>query len=249
LIGGLRPARFWSSLKPSQPSRPGRLVLYWVLTSLLLPVAYAGLFVRKAVSFAPQHEASRAAMLRWAQQFANPQQGWGPNDIVQAGGPQAWVDRQRPPVGTLAYVRFVFDHYFASDVSNQLRIVTLYLAWPWLTLTALMIFRASMRLAKVRAVHVLRCTLYSCDAAPWLALGVAMLVPPAVVYLDWGRYIGFEDLTVVAPLFAAATLWRLSAAYRHYLQFDHPVATAAASQAVVTLVVLVYVYTVGFSFP
>src|SRR5688572_1004938 len=44
MAGGLRPARFWSSLKPSQPSRPGRLVLYWLIASLLLPLGYAATF-------------------------------------------------------------------------------------------------------------------------------------------------------------------------------------------------------------
>src|SRR5437867_9803555 len=30
LLGGLRPRRFWSSLLPVQPSRPRRLLMYWV---------------------------------------------------------------------------------------------------------------------------------------------------------------------------------------------------------------------------
>ena len=47
---------------------------------------------------------------------------------------------------------------------------------------------------------------------------------------------------VAAPLFALFTGWRLSAAYRHYLQFDRPVATAAAAQAIVLLVVWVWVF-------
>jgi hypothetical protein len=139
-------------------------------------------------------------------------------------------------------VKYVYIQEHEPAVRTQSRIVVLYFAWPWLTLAALMIFRASMRRATVRTVHVLRCTLYCCDAAPWLALGVAMLVPPMVAYLDWGRYIGWDDLAVAAPLFAAATTWRLSAAYRHYLQFDHPFETAVASQVIVLLVVGLYLY-------
>ena len=69
-----------------------------------------------------------------------------------------------------------------------------------------------------------------------------MLVPPLVFYLDWGRYIGYDDLAVAAPLFAVATTWRLSAAYRHYLQFDHPFETAIAAQVIVLLGVGLYLY-------
>src|SRR5688500_14877048 len=36
LIGGFRPRRFWSTLTPAQPSRPRRLILYWMLTTALL---------------------------------------------------------------------------------------------------------------------------------------------------------------------------------------------------------------------
>ena len=35
LLGGVLPRRFWRSLRPSQPSAPRRLVLYWVLATLL----------------------------------------------------------------------------------------------------------------------------------------------------------------------------------------------------------------------
>ena len=56
MLGGLRPRRFWSSLKPSQPSRPRRVVLYWLIATLLLPVGYAG-----AVGSSHPAMASRAA--------------------------------------------------------------------------------------------------------------------------------------------------------------------------------------------
>src|SRR5215213_6018623 len=31
LLGGLRPGRFWRTLFPTQPSRPRRLILYWLI--------------------------------------------------------------------------------------------------------------------------------------------------------------------------------------------------------------------------
>jgi hypothetical protein len=36
LTGGLRPRRFWRTLNPAMPSRPGRLALYAVLVTFLL---------------------------------------------------------------------------------------------------------------------------------------------------------------------------------------------------------------------
>jgi hypothetical protein len=59
-FGGLLPARFWSSLKPSQPSRPRRLVVYWLVTSLLVPLGYAVMFAYTVVAYAPEHRGQRA---------------------------------------------------------------------------------------------------------------------------------------------------------------------------------------------
>jgi len=63
MAGALRPRRFWSSLKPSQPSRPRRLVLYWLVAALLLPVGYAGAFAAKTVLYAKEHEQIRQSQL------------------------------------------------------------------------------------------------------------------------------------------------------------------------------------------
>jgi hypothetical protein len=159
------------------------------------------------------------------------------------------VDQTFPPVGSSGYFLYVYEDRYAPSYVRHLRVVAVYPAWPWLTLGALMVFRASMRRAKVRTVHVLRCTLYGCDAAPWLAAGAAVAVTATVDRFDVGRYTGYSDVAVAALVFGLATTWRLSAGYRHYLRFDHPVATAAASQVVVVLVVWVYCYTLGFSLP
>jgi hypothetical protein len=119
-----------------------------------------------------------------------------------------------------------------------------YFMWPWLTLATLMIFRASMRRARVRTVHVLRCALYSCDAAVWLVPLTAYLVSEHGSRLVGGRYDALfspyygSPLLLVPLLPAAYTAYRLSAAYALYLRFDHPVATAVASQLIVMLAVL-----------
>jgi hypothetical protein len=246
MAGALRPRRFWSSLKPSQPSRPRRLIVYWLVAALLLPIGYAGSVAVKAVLYAGEHEQIRKSQLAAITQYyrrygANRPPGSYPAMIFAAGGPQGMVDQQWPPVGTWAYVVFVFQRFNEPRYKQHFELTTALLAWPWLTLATLMIFRASMRRAKVNAVHVLRCVVYTGDAVLWLGLLAFFALPPAIDWLDLGRYTAYRFAIVAAPLFALFTGWRLAAAYRHYLQFDRPVATAAAAQAIVLLVVWVWV--------
>src|SRR5437764_722573 len=40
--GGLRPGKFWSTLHAAQPSKPRRLLAYWVMAMLLASMALAG---------------------------------------------------------------------------------------------------------------------------------------------------------------------------------------------------------------
>ena len=252
MLGGLRPRRFWSSLRPSQPSRRGRLVVYWLVSAMALPVAYAGLVANTAVRYATEHEQRRNGQLVAVQQYyrryaGRPPQGSLIPEIVAAGGPQQWVDGRYPPTGSPRYVLEVHRLFYEPRLGHNLEAVGMLVAWPWATLATLMIFRASMRRAKVNGVHVLRAALYCCDWTLWLGLLALLAVPPLVEWLDLGRYIGFRDAAVSAVLFAGITTWRLSAAYRHYLQFDRPLATAASAQVIVVLVAWVYLYGHGLA--
>jgi hypothetical protein len=239
MLGGLRPRRFWSSLKPSQPSRVPRLLLYWLLATLLVPLAYAAAFTDTAVSYAKDHEVNRKMQLTSVTRYfatygAVPGMG---KDIAAAGGPQQWVDQQFPPVGTVGYLRLVFEQFYRPQSDQALECAVILLAWPWVTLATLMIFRVSMRRAKVNSVHVLRCTLYCCDATVWLGIVALFVVPQVIQWLDLGRHTAYRDAIVAAPLFALFVGWRLSAAYKHYLQFHRPAATAFAAQAIVLMLV------------
>jgi hypothetical protein len=242
MAGGLRPRRFWSSLRPSQPSRPLRLVLYWLVASLLVPIGYAGVFAHTCYRYAPDNDRERASLLvaytGYYRRFAP--SGRPPPNTNGAPTAQAYVDTLRPPTWTPSYVAYVYRLFYDKEFDQHLDAVLVYLAWPGLTLATLMIFRASMRRAKVKPVHVLRCTLYCCDAAPWLLAVALLAVPPLIHHFDLRRYIGHRDAVVSAVLFAAVTAVRLMAAYRHYLRFDHPAATAAASQAIVLLSAWLY---------
>ena len=126
LIGGLGPAEFWSTLYPTQPSRPARLLGYWLIAAAplaLITAAHAWRSVETATS--------RVFL------FGTPPRGpvevarWVMNEDVESGGPEV--------------------------------LALMLLAWPWLTLAALLVFRISMRRARLKATHVLRCVLYAGD--------------------------------------------------------------------------------------
>src|SRR5439155_25446129 len=40
LVGTLRPRKFWSGLSPTQPLRPGRMWLYWLITAAIASLAF-----------------------------------------------------------------------------------------------------------------------------------------------------------------------------------------------------------------
>lgn len=117
-----------------------------------------------------------------------------------------------------------------------------FLLWAASTFGALLVFRISMRRARIRPVHVGRCVVYSFDAALWgavllAAVGVATL---AASYLLRARgFLGVAYIIVAIPyMLAAVVFYRLVSAYRHYLRFDRPFLTVLASQVIAWLMVV-----------
>ena len=200
LAGGLAPRRFWSTLYPTQPSRPRRLLAYWVLTALPLVAAVAvhawlnltGVLAAQSRGGVPRVPWGRTAL--WAAS-------------VDLGG------------GATALVGLMC------------------LTWPWLTLAALLVFQVSLRRARLRSSHVLRCVLYSGDVVFWLAPFVALVALFMWVGSVWPPPSPFGDAWPLVPAGLMLLVnYRLLTAYRHYLRFDHAGATVAASQVMVGLV-------------
>jgi hypothetical protein len=238
MIGGLRPHRFWSSLKPSQPSRPGRLLLYWFLATLLLPLAYGAMIARTGLAGASEQLGLRNSEIARVSR-ALEQAGRDPSPAVSV------VDQFLPHPASPAYWHHVFGSDYAYWFPTHVRIALLYAAWPWLTLLATLVFRASMRLANVRTTQMLRCSLYCCDAAVWLVF-VTLPLPRLMFRLDFGRYIAYQYLAPAALVYASVTTWRLSSAFRHYLQFDdHPLGAAIAVQTIALLAFWVMLFLVN----
>ena len=229
-LGGMRPRRFWGNLYPTQPSRPRRLLAYWLILSLLilLPFGiYGGSLIAQEIAF-NRKTRSVARPILTAQEQAT---------VVQMyGSVQKWMDESYPVRPNFRMLCDLFRYR-----NRPLVFVPLFaFAWPWLTLAAMMIFQISMRRGQVRPVHVLRCVIYAADA---IALA-GLMVPAWFLCFErprrgWViRYVGAYEFVRYALLAVALVLtYRLCIAFRTYLRFDHALATAAASQIIVGLLI------------
>ncbi len=115
----------------------------------------------------------------------------------------------------------------------------LILTWVAMSLGALMIFRQSMRLCRVRTIHVLRVWVYS-------VVSILPLIPLfgyvcAAMYLFLTVRVGFwtvSDMTPVAwGVLLVFVIWSLMQGYRHYLRMPHGLTIAVASQIIAILAV------------
>lgn len=131
--------------------------------------------------------------------------------------------------------------------------VALLLALP-LTFLSLMVFRLSMRRAKVRTIHVVRCVVYSFDLLFLMGAGLLayVLLVLADCYLSF--HFGIAPLISVDRgdmlfwsllLFETILFYRLWMAYRNYLRFDRPFLTILASQAIVFLAIMLLLFHLG----
>jgi hypothetical protein len=118
----------------------------------------------------------------------------------------------------------------------------IWIAWPPMTFISLLIFRASMRQAKIRNVHVLRCVIYSCD------FGFLFGILYCAMYLSEPQFSEGWLILLAAAVCATITTYRLSIAFRLYLRVHLPLATVVASQLIAFLLTfLVLIQIVDFS--
>jgi hypothetical protein len=115
-------------------------------------------------------------------------------------------------------------------------------SWPILTVLALMVFRATMRRARIKWVHVIRCVVYSGDVLSlFIVVALVMLSTTGLLWQSWGvlfrmAFVGWVPLSPIVILIAASWLlltWRLATAYRMYLAFPSAILTCVLSQVVV----------------
>ena len=228
VLGGLRPRKFWTTLKPNHTVNSRRLLIYWFLCSCLLLLVPAAEAIQAGVNLAEYNA--------WSRLFPVPGTTTGHWPSAQAK--QRYIDANfpLPPSRTflLQYAQVIRENFFAST-SVELGTIAV---WPWLTFAALMIFQASMRKARVQRGHVLRCVIYAADASVWYTIlmlaAMAWLIALAIIKHSPQPS---ERITFwLLLLLWVVRLDRLTTAYRKYLQFDHPFLTALVSQIIVLLV-------------
>jgi hypothetical protein len=212
VTAAVRPGRFWGALHPAQPSRPGRLVRYWIRCAMVTGLPFFALWVVRTLELAATRRSGVG--VTFLQHLVTLKPAPWTAEFLQLHG---WT-------GTA--MQFSINLFFAV------------LAWPWLTYCALLIFAQTMRRVRVQPIHAVRCVVYSQTSIMW----VSTLISSAVVYkvladeraADRDVYV----LMGIAVLAWAWTLYALAMAYRRYMQFDRPIATVLASQLIVALVCL-----------
>ena len=240
LLAGLRPWRFWRTLFPTQPSRPRRLVLYWVLCAIAIHAPLALQYARQAVRYQWNAHDSRA---RYAKMPIEAIRDWyAPWVLKNYGSVQNYHDTELPlwpspraAWQTWRHMRYAWPPIWAAGVL---------LSWPWLTFGALMVFQVSMRRVRLRPIHVLRCVVYSGDLAVWAALAGLIAIGGEVfaerAFMGSPRPWAPADVFLLQAVGIALILLtvRLAFAYRLYLRFRHAVAAVIASQVIVWLIVI-----------
>ncbi|HSU69572.1 MAG TPA: hypothetical protein VLJ39_21995 [Tepidisphaeraceae bacterium] len=250
-----RPGRFWARLKPSQGVRTGRLILYWLIANLVPvfagvlwaflnytssqgwkwfgpPTTNSGTLVVAGSGYSYYTFGFQPARIGWYKVFEIAHLPFG----MRWGPPRLMVE--------IAGVNLQFEYLS----SLYLVVCGLCLLVPWFCFMGLMIFQGTMRRAKIRPAHVLRCVLYASDAPFWFGLALLIALPINILarlgnglsgIFDGKPFLEFGTLALVLvalPLvYAIVATWRLYVGYRRYLQFRHSAAVIAAVDFILLL--------------
>jgi hypothetical protein len=232
LLGGLLPGRFWRALLPVQPSRPRRLWAYFGAVSVLMLLPNVVALTQATARQAARVRAVRAGALA----TLNGPQGPRIMQMPRYAGmtAQQIIDREMPPPTLPRLMVMTVDDN--EEIAAAAIITAAAILWPLATVAAMMVFRISMRRARVRPIHVLRCALYSADIFLWAALAFAAAFL-AFMLLQPGRVMSLDEGAVGSGIAAAYLVfaWRLVRAFKLYLRFDHAIATVVATQIIVWL--------------
>jgi hypothetical protein len=229
-----RPKEFWTDLIPAMPVRPARLITYWLLTAAMAVALLSVPWIAVASNLARINQSMRASF--------NPipnRPGWVRSTRHQM--PASRLPVFYPLPTDRNFVWAVWDTIVGTRRGGaflghrvkgvELEAAVIVLVWPWLLMGTLLIFRASMRQAKIKPVHVLRTVIYSCDFGFTAVLAVAILT-----FSDVMPIVGFQ-LMLVLLVCAADSTYRLSYAFSRYLRVHMPVATVVASQTILLLAI------------
>jgi hypothetical protein len=232
------PRRFWREVNPAQDVKVGRLILYWVIARSLLGLIAVVPYAKSisTVTVESLQFRSRFKPVPGSPGMVIPRVRYGPGGPI----PINELDREAPlpwQSGFWGYVSEEIDYNAFGFMSWIVSVATtwaaIYLGWPWLTLISLLIFRMSMRQAKIKTVHVLWTVIYSCDFT------ISILIAIAGVYWFQNSYDRGWLYVAMAGVCAVITSYRLSIAFQRYVRVHLPLATVLASQAIAFMVVFV----------
>jgi len=236
---GLRPVRFWTSVRPYHAIRPRRLLLYWMICSAIVLVPCVMSFAQGWIELSSQMSSLRARQTRF---YQSPAMAAERQRLVQQFGSldramDYWVPA--PPSW----------RFFANLVRYNIAITLLLaiafaaIVWPWVIVLSLRLFRTTLRQARIRTWQLIRCAIYSADAVIWLVPLLLAMFAWTVNHpmpwrgmgasYDWRQLASWYVIGIFA--FLVLTAVRLAIALRRYLQLRHAAATAVLVQLIAGL--------------
>lgn len=233
--GHLRPIRFWKQLHPRQPSNPRRILQFWLCIAIGFLLTTGSMLVCLVPIIRANNMRYRAFVVS-CQQFPQPSYTHFLKQLIEMyGSVQAYLDTRHP----VSWRRITWSVLWDQGNPTGKLLILLFL-WPWLTLATFMIFRQTLGRAKIRASHLMRVVVYSCDAILWPCLGVMVIAAIALLSNSVGlRFESEKMLTIAGIVFCLAVimwLFRLVVAMKLYLQFDRPMTVVLCSQMILVLI-------------
>jgi hypothetical protein len=253
VIGHVLPRRFWRALRPQMPSKPRRLLGYWLVLVASCLLCFIAPLIFNVIETMIYEQHSRQMQRIWLAK--NCPLSELNRVLADYGSIENYVHTLWPAPNTSKFwinawrsTKFGFRYQLTNYRGLG---AAMFITWPWMTLLIMRIFRVSMRRARINPMHILRALIYSSDTAIWfvglyLAALVLTIMLNVLGHLDFNGWQTPQHLTLAAIACAAITLYRLWVAFKLYLKFDHALAVAIPSQTILCLVVLTIIdYTPG----
>jgi hypothetical protein len=243
LIRSLEPVTFWRRLRPSHAPNVRRLMVYWCLVTI---ISLSLLFLAPLIlltMYTIRLPGNRAGLVANMQTWPQPQRDYA---VKNFGSIQAYVNATYPPPSFKLLLEITTQMVRSTVV---IAVIVFTLAWCWMSTGMMLLFRAALRQARVRPVHVLRAAIYSADVLILmmpLMFAVEFWSPVnpranrMLVYAlrTWfGRQMTPEAATIFL-LMALLVFIRMILATRLYLRLPRSIWLASISQFFVLLAML-----------
>jgi hypothetical protein len=239
-VVSLRPRRFWTLVQPTNPPHLRRLLLYWLTVAALLVALGPGFGIPRLVGNYREIARRRQDILGYFQPSALVDPQWRSMMLAKYGSAQAAAEALNPWLWPWQFdVNQGFRESSESMIARELTIVLL--CWPWLILLTMIIFRQTLRQARIKTSHLLRCAIYASDVAPLIFIPAVYTLGALVsFYFPWSVVIFEPSAIIIFGAIYFILCYRLTVAYRYYLNFPHALATCIATQLVAILLMFIF---------